>query len=84
MLTRLSYEAIEQGIEAVFPLHDCCLELLTECLTGAKDVSGLDKDVLYEAMFRLSGGYATSLSLDYGAISGQDQCWESIAGEEVS
>ncbi|KAH6983919.1 hypothetical protein EDB80DRAFT_783222 [Ilyonectria destructans] len=78
------YEAIEQGIEAVFPLHDCCLELLTECLTGAKDVSGLDKDVLYEAMFRLSGGYATSLSLDYGAISGQDQCWESISGEEFS
>ena len=35
-------------------------------------------------MTELSPGYSTNLGLDYGAIEGPDQCWESMPGEEVS
>lgn len=83
MLISRSYGS-SNGDSVVFPFHENCLNLLAGCFTGVQDTSRLDKDALYDAMCRMAERYTNRLALDYGDISGQDQCWNSIAGEEVS
>ncbi|KAH6617563.1 hypothetical protein F5144DRAFT_499211 [Chaetomium tenue] len=69
---------------AAFPFHPCCFSILTDVLTGSTDVAKVDKDALYGAMSERVIHYRSFLELDYGEISGIDQTWESIAGEEFS
>jgi hypothetical protein len=69
----------------VFPFHDSCLIVLCRALFGHEDVSELDKDILYAALWQLNGenDWRGSLKVDYGGIMGMEQTWECIPGEEV-
>jgi hypothetical protein len=84
-LTCTSYTRQDPHGLTVFPFHDCCLDILTEVLTSSKDVTEIDKDVLCDVMFELTTApYATYLELDCGSVTGRDQRWESVPGEEVN
>lgn len=67
---------------AVFPFHPEYFKILTSVITGSTDAELLDKDILYRVMADVSG--CTLLDLDYGAISGNEQFWDSFPGEEFS
>jgi hypothetical protein len=67
----------------VFPFHESCLVVLCRVLSGHDDVTEIDKDILYAALWQLTKGVSRSLCVDYGGIQGMDQTWESIPGEEV-
>lgn len=67
---------------AVFPFHPECFDILTSVITGSTNTDLLDKDILYRVMADISS--RTRLDLDYGAISGNEQFWDSIPGEEFS
>jgi len=74
----------------VFPLHQSCLEILTDVLTDLKHASALEKQVLYTVMVEKSAILRGDpfLDLDYG-IAGQAMddggvwFWDSIPGFEV-
>jgi hypothetical protein len=67
----------------VFPFHWCCLEILARVLTGSPDVRRIDKDALYSVMSELVGWNKNRLDLDYGSISGCQEEWVCVPGEEV-
>ncbi|PHH84129.1 hypothetical protein CDD83_2435 [Cordyceps sp. RAO-2017] len=73
-----------QESEMAFPFHEACFEVLARLLTGTPDAKSVDKDVLFEAMenFVDSDREGVSMELDYGAITGSQQYWQSIQGEE--
>jgi hypothetical protein len=77
----ISYYRREAPGLLVFPFHYCCLGILAQVLTGVDDTSRIGKDALFDAMAGLIG--RDSLDIDYGPISGQEQRWESVPGEEV-
>jgi hypothetical protein len=70
----------------VYPFHYCCLDILTEVLTGSGIANDIDKKVLFEVMDELALADEYCLKLDYGSVSGrdgEDGIWDSIPGEEV-
>lgn len=77
------YRNIEHDLEALFPFHWCCYEILAKCLTGSFDDGGLDKDLPYSIMNELSpdsGGGMSLLHVDYGDAGRiQHQFWETEA-----
>lgn len=68
---------------AVFPFHETCFEILAKAITAFPRSESLDKDVLYDTMCD-SDGNCSILGLDYGAVSGADQDWQCVPGEEAS
>ncbi|KAF5011767.1 hypothetical protein FDECE_2134 [Fusarium decemcellulare] len=78
------YDTTNRDGPAVFPLHKTCYGMLEKVITSAKPSSSIDRDVLYDAMTRLSHALATSLDINYGKIWGQGHSWEPIPGEEFS
>lgn len=64
-------------------MHQCCLETFARCLTGTDNLDGLNKGLLYQVLTDLVGGYDPYSRLDYGSVSGQDDRWKSVPGEEV-
>lgn len=66
----------------VFPFHESCFEILLRVLTGSDDASRIEKDSLWNT-FTIMALDSYLDMVDYGDISGNDQVWESIAGEEV-
>ncbi|KAL2802684.1 hypothetical protein BJX63DRAFT_437646 [Aspergillus granulosus] len=81
--------------ETGFPFHDHCMAILEKALqwyygyTQATEkrqstAPKLDLDALYEAASRLTGWSRAKLDLNYGHISGAEECWDSISGEEFS
>ncbi|KAK2766097.1 hypothetical protein FQN54_007612 [Arachnomyces sp. PD_36] len=78
----LSLNAYHNFHDGSFPIHWSCFDILTRALIGDANDSDLDKEALYDAMFKLSGD--KRLCLDYGTISGPEQFWESVPGEEFS
>ncbi|KAF4443728.1 hypothetical protein F53441_11370 [Fusarium austroafricanum] len=78
------YNPSDIGQDAVFPFHKVCYIIFSEVITSKGKLKCVDKDLLYDVMCRLAGSYATSLDINYGPISGQDQKWEAIPGEEFS
>ncbi|KAM5386963.1 hypothetical protein ACJZ2D_000256 [Fusarium nematophilum] len=69
---------------AVFPFHRVCHRMLEKAFISTKTALTIDRDVLFEVMARLSEQYSTCLDINYGDISGRDQFWEPIPGEEFS
>ncbi|KAK4236390.1 hypothetical protein C8A03DRAFT_16969 [Achaetomium macrosporum] len=81
---RPSYSKQDHSGLLVFPFHYCCFNILTQVLTGGNDTTKIDEDALFDTMARLVQTHSVCLDIDYGSISGQDQRWESIPGEEFS
>lgn len=75
-----SYYSPAGGI-FVFPFHWSCFRLLCRVILGHFNYDVLDKNALYDAMSQ--GKKYDSLDLPYGDITGNDQDWQSIPGEEV-
>lgn len=46
------------------------------------DTDGISKDTLYNTMAKI-GGNGSTLNIDHGNISGPDQDWQCVPGEEV-
>ena len=68
--------------EPVYPFHDCCFELLKQCLFWPSKYGSVDNDLLYSVMESFTSG-GSRLTLDYGMTSLIDfQYWESHPGEE--
>ncbi|KAL2833527.1 hypothetical protein BJY01DRAFT_225156 [Aspergillus pseudoustus] len=66
----------------VYPMHRACLDLLSRAIFGVVDVERIEKNVLYDVLHELSD--FRYLSLDYGDITGPDQDWICVPGEEYS
>ncbi|KAL2864696.1 uncharacterized protein BJX67DRAFT_360590 [Aspergillus lucknowensis] len=66
----------------IFPMHQACLEVLSRAIFGRVDVDRVQKNILYEVMHELSD--FCRLDLDYGDITGADQDWQCVPGEEYS
>ncbi|KAJ0420825.1 hypothetical protein BJY00DRAFT_301336 [Aspergillus carlsbadensis] len=66
----------------VFPMHKGCLEILSRAIFGVVDVDRINKTILYSVMHGLSS--FCHLKLDYGSITGNDQDWLCIPGEEYT
>ncbi|PGH27250.1 hypothetical protein AJ80_00960 [Polytolypa hystricis UAMH7299] len=83
-----SYPCYDDEESTVFPFHRCCYIILGKAITGRLENSlkkvTLNQDVLYSVMANRTPEYGRRLALDYGDISGCDQYWDSIAGEEYS
>jgi hypothetical protein len=60
------------------------MEILARFLTGSPDVSRIDKDALNSVMSEFFGSNKNRLDLDYGSISGCQEEWLCVPGEEVS
>lgn len=67
-----------------FPCHGLCLQILAKAVLGKPDSRLLNPEILYEIMSDERTCDSKSLKIDYGDISGQDQWWECMPGEEVS
>ncbi|KAK3303774.1 uncharacterized protein B0T15DRAFT_541215 [Chaetomium strumarium] len=78
------YSKQDQSGLLVFPFHYCCFNILAQVLTADDDTTKIDKDALFDTMAGLVKTHSVCLDIDYGSISGQDQRWESIPGEEFS
>lgn len=67
-----------------FPFHEVCYKLLCRNIFGHEDISEIDRDIMYGAMRSLAEGeWLSSLDICYGDISGCEQWWDSVSGEEV-
>ncbi|KAK3389694.1 hypothetical protein B0H63DRAFT_103148 [Podospora didyma] len=67
----------------VFPMHTCCLDILTEVLTGTNEPDNIDKDLLFATMYKHRKEF--QLDLDYGPISGcQGVGWQVGNGQQFS
>ncbi|KAL3459981.1 hypothetical protein BJX64DRAFT_263745 [Aspergillus heterothallicus] len=66
----------------VFPMHKACLDLLSRALFGVVNVDRIQKDILYDVMHDLTD--FCKLDLNYGDITGADQDWQCVPGEEYS
>lgn len=78
------YHASEPNRSAVFPFHNDCYLMLKRVQVSTKGPPPVDGDLLYKVMAGLSGQYSTYLEINYGPVSGRDQFWEPIPGEEFS
>ena len=65
----------------VFPVHAECIKLLSRAMFDIIDIGRIHKNILYEVM--LDSTDFCCLNLDYGDITGPDQDWQSVPGEEV-
>ncbi|ROT42389.1 hypothetical protein SODALDRAFT_326552 [Sodiomyces alkalinus F11] len=79
----------EKG-DPVFPFHWPCYELLVLVLTGARDPSAINKDVLYSVMRSISPPLGSVLGLCYSEPDADpkidpelEQYWESRPGQEL-
>lgn len=68
---------------SAFPFHWCCFEILIRVLTGSTEIGQIDKDLLYHVMLGLSPQYSRYLEIDYGNLTGVEQFWDCVPGEEV-
>ncbi|KAL2785844.1 hypothetical protein BJX66DRAFT_328995 [Aspergillus keveii] len=66
----------------VFPMHAGCVDILSRAILGVVDVAGIRKEVLYDVMHELAD--FCRLDLKYGDITGADQDWQCVPGEEYS
>lgn len=64
-----------------YPFHEECYKILSRVL-GYEKYQAIDKDVLYGVM--TAHADVRNLDLPFGDISGQEQFWECIPGEEYS
>jgi hypothetical protein len=62
-------------------MHAECLDILSRAIFGVVDVSRIQKGILYDVMHHLSD--FCRLDLEYGDITGADQDWQCVPGEEV-
>ncbi|KAG5293887.1 F-box domain-containing protein [Histoplasma capsulatum G186AR] len=69
---------------SAFPFHWCCFEILIRVLTGSTEIGQIDKDLLYHVMLGLSPQYSRYLEIDYGNLTGVEQFWDCVPGEEYS
>ncbi|QSS54016.1 F-box domain-containing protein [Histoplasma capsulatum var. duboisii H88] len=69
---------------SAFPFHWCCFEILVRVLTGSTEIGQIDKDLLYHVMLGLSPQYSRYLEIDYGNLTGVEQFWDCVPGEEYS
>ncbi|KAI9373810.1 hypothetical protein BJX61DRAFT_541377 [Aspergillus egyptiacus] len=76
------YHTSSESEDPVFPVHLCCLELLSRAITGTPDIERLHKSALYDVMYKLKS--FSNLKLPYGDISGADYIWQCIPGEDYS
>lgn len=65
----------------VFPVHGECIKLLNRAMFGIIDIDRIHKNILYEVM--LDSTDFCRLNLGYGDITGPDQDWQCVPGEEV-
>lgn len=80
-LTSFSYGVFDLPDPPVFPVHFECIKLLSRAIIGTADVDSIQKDILYDVMLDLTD--FSCLNLSYGDITGPDQDWQCIPGEEV-
>lgn len=66
-----------------FPCHGLCLQILAKAVVGKPDSRLLNPEILYEIMCDARKGGTSMLGIDYGDISGHDQWWNCMPGEEV-
>ncbi|KAH6876565.1 hypothetical protein B0T10DRAFT_585247 [Thelonectria olida] len=66
----------------VFPFHPPCLETFARTISPSGGIANVDKDILFDAMSQLTS--YDSLDVDYGNISGKQEIWEKIIGEEFT
>lgn len=78
------YRNLDDMCDAIFPIHWCCYELLTKCLTGSFDDDRLDKDLLYSVMqgLLLDSGTCSRVVGHGDADRMQGQNWETLASYE--
>lgn len=69
------------GGTLVLPFHWGCMDILCRIILGHPAYDELDKKALYDAMSQ--GKAYCTLNLPYGDITGSDQDWQSVPGEEV-
>ncbi|EHK21996.1 uncharacterized protein TRIVIDRAFT_136964, partial [Trichoderma virens Gv29-8] len=79
-----SFWAMEGDVPVVFPIHECCFDIVSRALTGSENRCKIDKDALYNIMIGLSEQFENTLAISHGDINGGQQFWERIPGEEVS
>lgn len=80
LLTFFSYGVSDLPDPPVFPVHWECIVLLSRAI-GISSVASIQKNVLYGVMTDLAD--FSCLKLSYGDITGPDQDWQCIPGEEV-
>ncbi|KAI5456914.1 hypothetical protein BGZ63DRAFT_428354 [Mariannaea sp. PMI_226] len=78
------YETYDESQLVVFPFHPPCYEILSRTISSLSGVSKIDKNILYDAMSRLSKEPKRHLDINYGNLSGNEQFWAAIPGEEFS
>lgn len=79
-LTSFSYGVSDLPDPPVFPVHWECIVLLSRAI-GISSVASIQKNILYDVMLDLAD--FSCLNLSYGDITGPDQDWQCIPGEEV-
>jgi hypothetical protein len=62
-------------------MHQACLDILSRAIFGVVDVARIQKNILYDVMHELTD--FCRLHLEYGDITGADQDWQCVPGEEV-
>jgi hypothetical protein len=80
-LTCFSYGVSDLPDPPVFPVHWECIRLLSRAIFGISEVKSIQKNILYDVMLELTD--FCRLDLSYGDITGPDQDWQCIPGEEV-
>jgi hypothetical protein len=76
-----SYGVSDLPDPPVFPMHAGCVDILSRAILGVVDVARIRKEVLYDVMHELAD--FCRLDLKYGDITGADQDWQCVSGEEV-
>ena len=66
----------------VFPVHSACLSVFSQAVINNSDSDNLDRNALYFSMRKVVKDYH-GLKLEY-KVTGNDQDWLSIPGEEVT
>lgn len=79
-----SFFSYDKANMPAFPFHETCYKILCRTILGHENIKELDKDILYGAMRSLAEGeWLSCLDICYGDISGNEQYWECVSGEEV-
>ncbi|KAH7110305.1 hypothetical protein B0J11DRAFT_573468 [Dendryphion nanum] len=77
------FYSYDKNSTAVFPFHEVCYKLLCRAIFGHENIKKINKDIMYSTMQSLSlENFPKALDVYYGEITGQDQFWECMSGEE--
>ena len=81
--THTCFFAFSPDESSSFPFHEECYRILAKALEH-KRYQDIDKDVLYGVMAAHTPEYGRALDISYGGISGGEQFWMCISGEEYA